>query len=330
MKSKQMKSIKQLSEMTIPELLEHAYLSGYPDFKKLKGEKKEDMLKRITELPNTAIIQPTTEEGAREIETPVVQMGERKAPAEGNTPAKQIVPIFIGCQSPDVVKMITDYLLKNNADISDNATTDFDIVIMGQEVLESSVNQYFFGRLEKDNQNAYLRQRQDEQLRNATLKKAIDLQQFMQHYLNTKQTDFTFSPTQLKYAASAGLRKEISNSELREVIDLLSVYDFIQPTLLNKPYIKQLYKFTFSDHDMLKNTVWLEVQAKEQIQGLHDQLLMLQTNRQILENKIQLPSAIPINADQTDTDGQNNNGLVQSGTEQLSDAGTSGEAVEAE
>ena len=272
---------------------------------------------------------------SEEPETPVVKMSERINPADngngddGQTldkPQKQIVPIFIGCQNPEIIRLLSVQLI-NDKGVQNDLNTDFDIVVMGQEVLESAVNQYFFSRLEKDNQDNYFKKRNDELLKAATLKKAIELEQFMRHYLNLKSgADFTFTPTQLKLGASAGLRKELSNKEVREVVDLLSVFDFIQPTELNAPYIKQHYKFTFSDHDMLQNTKWLVEQAKKQQEQISDQLLMLQTNMQILENNI----ANPPNNNAKTEDGQNNNGLVQSGVAELPDAGASEQAVEAE
>lgn len=279
-----------------------------------KSNGDDYLIRRIIE--ERAKNAPVVKMEKREVETPIIESGDNHMHDEDIPKAKKpIVPIFIGCQDSSIVKVVTDFMLAEN--FENNDSNDYDIVIMGEEMLNGAVQTYFFNRLDKDNQDILNKQRSDELLRKTTLLKAMDVEGFLRHYLNNKTGEITFTPNTLEVAMETGLKKKISGKEVRDVIDLFTALDFAQPTELNVPYNKQRYKFTFGEADRLINTNHLIYQANEQIQQLQNQIEMLNINKQILESNI-----AELNAkNETIDNGENNNRLVQSGVEQLSDAG---------
>lgn len=239
---------------------------------------------------------------------------------------KPIVPLFVGCADFTMIKKISDYLATAE-DTPEQSQNNYEIVVMGKEVLAKSIETFMFQRMDVLEQQDILKRQRNENVRVQFTSQAIDLREMMLNYLDIKTTEgsisMVFTPSNLRNAFLTERGKDLSNKELRDVIDALSIYNLISPTLVDVPYIKQQYQFTINTEAQLLNTDKLIIDIDKTIAEAQYKRQMLETNKTLLANQL-------INEQSTQNQDGNNNRPLSTGSGELPEVDTIRRDLEAQ
>lgn len=204
-----------------------------------------------------------------------------------------LVPVFIGCQDPKMIDQISKFVVGIDPALLTSGK-DYTVVVMSREVLEGSVSTWFFQQLNQEQQQKIIKQQNDTQLQKTARNTAMQLDTALRTYLGIpKATEgdepypYTFKYNELKHAVKVVMRKDLSNKQIRELIDFMTLHNVLQPCDINAKFNNQTWEFTFDDLALLENVEALESQVEQQIATLQNQQAMLRSNRELIEKRLE-------------------------------------------
>jgi hypothetical protein len=207
--------------------------------------------------------------------------------ADKVTENKNLLPIFIGCANKDIVNQINSFLWNvKTGDIN------YEIVVMNGDLLEKSTETWLFQKMSEEQQRQLEAMRIDNKIMQQALIKAREVDRLLRSMLRlpTPEEDptgvYMFKRYDVKAAYERFGRKLMSRKEVRELLDLLSLRNLVQPTSMNVPYEKQEWQFTFDDYQHLDNTDQLIIQTMAQQKNIENQLSLLKTNKELIMKRL--------------------------------------------
>lgn len=205
-----------------------------------------------------------------------------------------LIPVFVGCENAAIIRSISKHLLLGTDPDLDVDDENYTIVVMSPEVLEASTKTWFMSRLSVENQTAVVELQEDKKAREDARKAAQECDDTLRKWMRIAPPEevggykqpIQFKHYELKNAMMLN-GKNFSHKQIRELIDFMSLHNFLQPTDIKANYNKQQWEFTFDDSDLLMNIDWLEEQLTLEAKRIEDQLQMLQNNRKTVQANIE-------------------------------------------
>jgi hypothetical protein len=203
------------------------------------------------------------------------------------------LPIFIGCNEPRIVKILDDLI--NDAKQSSNeeytALAGCELAVINPAIQEKLNQQYIYSVLDQDRQ----KQIQEVQINEVEKSKALDSAKLLCNILSLAEKGrnyqkdnlgIFFNKKLIKSSIESVKRKSISNKEVDQLVEFLSIHNFINPVDLEaKPHLRN-WMFTFTPKDLLENTLRLQSEVTKQIEILKHEFNSLDQNVKVYEEQI--------------------------------------------
>lgn len=164
-----------------------------------------------------------------------------------NSLAELKEPIFVGQCNKELLNKIDDLLDKDK----------FELAILPDSIQQSCRETYFFSKLSEKDRDNMLVMKKDKKLRQEGLDAVYQVEQmfkafFEQEGIEKKEGEvITFKPHELKNVCHIFRRENLSNQNLRSMIEKMQVFGFITPTIVNEVYHKQEFAITIDYTDRL-------------------------------------------------------------------------------
>jgi hypothetical protein len=193
------------------------------------------------------------------------------------------MPIFIGCTNPEVIKDIDDFV-KSKVFLAGTEfdKENFELAVIAPSIQERLQYQYLLTLLNTENQTQIIQQRNDNVKQAEARKSAFQLRDIIEAVF---YKDYSFDRADIKTAVEK-TRGRMSTNQVGNLVEFLSIYDFIQPIDLNEKPHKRKWRFNFSPQDSFNNTVALQNELNEKITLLQTQVDLLEDNKVIFQQQM--------------------------------------------
>ena len=192
---------------------------------------------------------------------------------QGNKPIK--TPVFIGCVNPEIIKGIDSHITMTESD-------NVELVVISPSIQERLQYQYLLTLLNVENQTQIIQQRNDNVKQAEARKSAFQLRDIIEAVFHK---DYSFDRADIKTAVEK-TKGRMSTNQVGNLVEFLSIHDFIQPIDLNEKPHKRKWRFNFNPQDSFNNTVALQNELQEKIALLQTQVDLLEDNKTIFQQQL--------------------------------------------
>lgn len=194
------------------------------------------------------------------------------------------IPIFIGCNNPDVIKAFDEYLSSNQllSDKLSNSSEKFELAVISPSIQEKLTMNYAMSLFDIEKQKQIREVQSNEAERSKARETAILLKNILTEHLGEFKT---FNKQVAKEAIETLKKRKISNRELDNLIEFVSIHNLIQPIDFNEKPFKRQFQFTLTSEDLMKSTELLQNSITSKINELQSQFNLLEQNRIFYEEE---------------------------------------------